>query len=1049
MFRHKFIICAGFVLLRILFFYNPAFCKSLEASDGTDLPFRVAAEIQWPLAFEPNRGQAGSAVDFIGHGKGHTLFLDAHGITLVLAGQPLTVRMGNSRARPVPQGMDPGPGTSNYFFGSDPARWQTRIPQYRQVRYANLYPGIDIVYYGSGEGLEFDFRVAAGADAGIVELQIEGAERLDMRPRGLNIFIGGRSILLKTPTVFQETALGRSHVQARYLRRGKNRFGIGLGSYNRAEPLVIDPILSYSTFFGGSGTDYLNAMALDAAGNIYLTGNTTSADFPNSGAYQSQPGGAFITKLNPSATAVIYSTYLGGLRDSPLNGGGGPTGNGIAVDRDGNAFVIGSARQGEWPLVNALQPVFGGGQYNAVIAKIDAGGSRLLFSTYLGGNGSVGNDVALDAEGNPIMIGNAQSGFPTTPGAFQTFPNGGGNGAFVAKLKASGDALIYSTYLGGSSGAGASAVAVDGEGNAFITGSVSNNGFPVTPGAFQTTLPPAPGILFPNVCYLSKLNTAGTALLYSTLLGGAGYNNCNAILVDDQGHAFVTGMTTASDFPVTPGAFQPMFRGRLYCTGGSNCVGRSPSSNAFITRLNPSGTALVYSTYLGGSGTYGGGDSATSLFVDAAGNAYVAGSSSSNDFPMKEAIQSIRNCTLCDTWTSPPDTFLAKLDPTGAQLLFSTYLGGSNSDVARAIQLDSTGNILVAGSTHGGSEAIPFNDFPVTRNALKPSMTGDDFADHPADAFLLRVLTSAPTDPTPAIESAVPQVADLAANLFSLTITGAGFTPLSTVLVNGNIQSSRFVSSTQMVASGLRIGGDSAIRWMVSIHNLLATGEIAGISNAVVVEAPLCTIPEPSIRLSLDPGFYIAEVRQQTKTPEGYWGMEVLASKGSLDGGLHFGGGLEQAGRTPAFGAFYVPSSRRVRVLLEAQPLPGGTNLSILVRLFDSQHRQIGPDRNGTTSVTLDQELEEGFYSITIQTEGGQAPPAAFLMSVLSDALAGGMDVGGFLHPGMGGFGAFYLSERQEVIVRTLGRQSYGSVGAPCLQLTLFDLARKPIASAP
>jgi hypothetical protein len=1045
MFRNHFSSIDALVLLMVFLGCGSAIPLSAATSNRADEPNR-AAIARWPLVFEPNRGQVDPAIDFIGRGKAQTVYLNSRGMSVTLAGCSFTIKMRNAQAKSIPQGMGPAGGTSNYFFGSDPARWYTGIPNYHQVHYRDLYPGIDIIYYAAPEGLEFDFRLATGADAKIIELQFEGAQKLRIEPQGLVIDADGRSILLKKPVVFQEAAAERQRVPARYVLRRENNVGIELGSYDRSKPLVIDPILSYSTYLGGSGTDMLGGMALDSDGNIYLTGNTASIDFPISNPYQSRLGGVFITKLNPAATAILYSTFLGAPRD-PNADGVGPAGFGIAVDRVGNAFVIGEARQGDLPLVNALQPVFGGGLYNAFIAKLDSTGSRLLFSTYLGGSGSVGNAVALDAEGNPIMIGNAGPGFPTTPGALESYP-GGGSGGFVAKLKNSGDALIYSTYLGSRAYAGASAVTVDRAGNAYVAGSVGNAGFPVTPGAFQTTIPPAPGFLFPNVCFVSKLNPTGSALVYSTLLGGGGYNNCNAIAVDAQGYAFITGMTSAADYPVTPGAFQTIFRGKIYCTGGSNCVGKSPTPNAFVTKLNPTGTALAYSTFLGGIGTVGGGDSAATIFVDAAGNAYIAGSSASNDFPMKEAIQPVRNCTSCGPWISLADAFLAKLDPDGARLLFSTYLGGSNSEFAKAIALDAGGNILVAGSTYGGYE-IPFNDFPVTRNAMKTVMAGEDFTALPADVFLLHFSLLPPTEPTPSIDSAIPQVADAAANLFSLVITGKNFTPLSTVYVNGNVQASRFVSNTQIVASGLRIGGDSAARWSVSVRNMLAVGEITGISNAMIVNAPLCAIPEPTLMINLDPGFYIAEVRTQAGTPEGYWGMEVLASSGTLDGGLHFGGGLEQAGSSPAFGAFYVPSRRRVRVQLEAQPLPDGANLSIMVRLFDSEHRQIGPDYRGAASVAFEQPLDQGFYSVTIETVGDQAPPAAFLMSVLADALAGGMDVGGFLHPGLGGFGAFYLSERQQVNIRTLGLPSYGVPGASCLQLTVYDLARRRIASLP
>jgi hypothetical protein len=1009
------------------------------------LSWLCSAQAQPPLVFEANRGQADRQTDFMGRARGYTVFLTSAGPFVALPGGALRIRLKGANAAAAPQGLDRAPGLSNYFPGSDPTSWRTNIPTYHRVVYRGVYPGIDIVYYAAPAGLEFDFRLAAGVEAKAVELAVEGAEQVNVGRQGVAIRAAGRRLLLGPPIAYQETSAGRRLVAARYVRRGKDRLGLEAGPYDRSKPLVIDPVLSYSTYLGGTSTESLAGMAQDAAGNIYLTGTTASLDFPLANAYQTVPGGVFITKLNPSGTSVIYSTYLGGPPSAPFSGDG-PVSNGIAVDAAGNAYVVGMARQGDLPLVNPVQPVFGGGLYNAFVAKLDSTGSRLLFSTYLGGSGSVGWAVALDADGNPVVVGAAGPGFPTTPGALQTAGAEGVGGGFVAKVNAAGTALIYSTYLGAGTGGRARAIAVDRAGNAYVAGGVSQASFPVTPGAFQTTVPPALNPLsFASACFVSKLNPAGTALVYSTLLGGHG-TDCVAIATDGDGNAFVTGLTGASDFPVTAGAFQPAFRGTLYCGGGSHCFGRSPSPNSFVTKLNPNGTALVYSTYLGGSGAEGGGDAGAAIALDAAGNAYVAGSSSSDDFPLQDAIQTVRNCLGCVSLSSPPDVFVAKLDPGGAHLLFSTYIGGSASDVASAIALDRAGNLLVAGSTNANSATGPRNDFPATRNALQPAARVGDVQQLPSDAFLLRISMPAPSGPVPAIDSATPLAIDVGRNVFSLAVNGSNFTPLSIVRGNGLDRPTEFVSSSRLIASGLPI--DGAGRVPVSVFNVLANGEIAGMSNPLMADAPACAIPEPALNLNLDPGFYIAEVRTPPGARQGYWGMEVLTSSGTLAGGLHFGGGLEELGGLPAFGAFYVPSSRSARVRLDAQPLYGAEFFSMTARLLNSGRDQVGPQHSGTASIEFEQALDQGFYIVEIRA-AADAPRATFQMSLLSDALAGGMDVGGFLASGLVGFGAFYLAERQPVSIRTLAAASYGAAGAPCLQLTLLNAGRNPVAAAP
>lgn len=541
------------------------FCAGMPAEARNAI-----GDLHRPVAFEPNHGQADARADFIGRARGYTVLLSSGALVFSLPRRAVSIKLSGAK-RAAAEGLDRLPGLSNYFFGSDPTAWRTNIPNYGKLRYRGVYRGIDIIFYGADRDLEFDFNLEPGAEPRNIELAIEGADRVSVERGGVAIEAAGERLLLRQPVIYQPEAQASSCgglkpaqgcATGRYVRRAGNRIGLAIGPYDRSKPLVIDPVLSYSSYLGGTGGESITGTAVDTAGNIYLTGTTSSTNFPLANPYQSTPGTAFVTKLNAAGTAIVYSTYLGAPLPLTLNSGG-VTSNAIAVDAAGNAYIVGQTEQNTLPIVNALQSVFGGGMLNAFVAKLDATGSRLLFSTYLGGRGSLAWSVDVAPDGNPIVVGNANADFPTTPGAFEQTGMGGG---FVAKLKSTGEALIYSTYLGGMTGAGARAVAVDAAGNAYVAGGTTRPGFPVTPGAFQTTMPPIPPLVIGGVCFVAKLNPSGSALVYSTLLGGgAAYNGCTAIALDSGGNAVVTGFTSASDFPVTPGAFQTVFRGRNYC----------------------------------------------------------------------------------------------------------------------------------------------------------------------------------------------------------------------------------------------------------------------------------------------------------------------------------------------------------------------------------------------------------------------------------------------------------------------------------------------------
>jgi hypothetical protein len=660
-----------------------------------------------PLHFEANRGQSASQVKFLSRGAGHALFLASTETVLVLRKldeeDPKTaqtvVRMTFSRAKPNAQvsGQDELPGKSNYFIGNDPRNWKTDVPTYAKVRYEDLYPGIDVVYYGNQRQLEYDFLVAPGADPNSIGLGFQGADKLEVDAQAdLVIHTAAGPVRMQKPFVYQDYGGSRHEISGGYALRNENEVGFELGAYDATRPLIIDPVLVYSSFLGGGAVDFGRGMAVDAAGNAYVAGYSSSANFPTTGgAFQTTYVGgsfdSFVAKLNPSGTGLVYSTYVGG---TGLDQAGG-----IAVDTMGNAYAIGATGSSNFPTTGgAFDTTYGGGFSDAFVVKLNAMGSALVYSSYLGGSGQdVLERIAVDAGGNAYVIGLTNSGnFPTTPGSFQITNAGGAYDGVVTKVNAAGSALVYSTYLGGSGQDQGANIAVDFAGNAFVTGYTDSGNFPTTVGAFQT-ISPAP----PNA-FVTKVNPAGTALVYSTYLGGSGADAGNGIAVDTGGNVYVVGVAGSGTFPSTPGAFQ------ITSSGGDD---------AFVTKLNALGSALVYSTYLGGSGT----DSGQLIAVDTTGNAYIAGRTNSPNFPTATPFQAANAGSF--------DAFVTKLNLLGNALVYSSYLGGGGTDESFGIALDSSPNpnVYVAGHTAS-------TNFPTTVGAFQTTFGGGS-----DDAFVVKI----------------------------------------------------------------------------------------------------------------------------------------------------------------------------------------------------------------------------------------------------------------------------------------------------------------------
>jgi Abnormal spindle-like microcephaly-assoc'd, ASPM-SPD-2-Hydin/Beta-propeller repeat len=720
-------------------------------------PFADPTEAALPLFFEVNRGQTDPSVKYLARGSGFTLFLTANGalFSFHLSQQRLSrlnsvdepmKRMGTNAnvlsvsfvgACPASQvvGAEELAAKSNYFVGNDPKNWHTNVPMYARVIYQALYPHIDAVFYGKQGHLEQDFLVAPGARVAAIRLAIGLSRRLTIDSQGgVRVRLEGGEVHLRKPIAYQDRDGRKRTVDIRYVLRANDEIGFHVGEYDTRKPLVIDPALSYSTYLGGQGAESGLAIAVDSSGDTYVTGYTSSVDFPTVGGTQAASGGAedvFVTKFSSTGTALVYSTYVGGI--------GNDVGGGLAIDSSGNAYVSGRTESPDFPTTPGAYDRICGTDGNcnstgdAFVLKLNATGSALLYSTYLGGSmdecGFAVCPITIDSAGNAYITGDTSSpDFPTTVGGFQTKCGtdgtcNSGSDAFVTKLDASGAALVYSTFLGGGHGDRGTGIAVDSSGNAYIAGQTISPDFPVTPGAFDTTCgtdgqcnPDAISTLGKPDGFVVKLNSSGSALLYSTYLGGSfgecAFRGCGVVL-DSLGNAYIVGETSSPDFPTTAGAFSTNFVAEV-CQGTSCVIG----DEAFVAKLNPSGSALVFSTLLGGSqGTRNTAASAAAL--DSSGNVYVTGGTTCPDFPTASPVQ--------DTLKGSIDAFVSKLNPTGSALIFSTFLGGTSTTEQNAddIAVDSSGNAYVTGSTDA-------TDFP-TSSPFQATLEG------PLDAFVAKL----------------------------------------------------------------------------------------------------------------------------------------------------------------------------------------------------------------------------------------------------------------------------------------------------------------------
>jgi uncharacterized protein (TIGR03437 family) len=689
------------------------------------LVFTAAAtaspKISLPVAFEPNLGQTDATVKYLARANSGTLWLTEEGAVLAVSKKSATsymkLRFEGANRSAAMEAEEPQQGISNYFVGNDPAQWRAKIPHFGRVRYREVWPGIDVVFYGNPEQLEYDFVLRPGADPSQIRISFDGARRVTKNSGGdLILELSGSEVRAHAPVIRQ----GAKTIGGHYVLRGKRGAGFAVDRYDRSAELVIDPILTYATYLGGDLGDQANGVALDEQGNMYVTGLTSSPNFPTKNALVStissqlnQSWHVFLVKINPSASgaaSLIFSTLYG----SP----GADQGNAVALDSSGNPVVVGltnSSGYGIIPQVNAFETPpqksescgnAGNMAYcpSAFVAKFNSSGSAMIYSSYLTGTAyDDATGVAVDASGNAWITGSTTSlDFPVRGQAFQTSLHGS-EGGFLSEVTSSGS-LVYSTYFNGQSTTGFNAVALNAAGNPYVAGYTTSAGLPTTPGAYQAQYPGMQAVIVAEIS-----PTAG--LLYCTYLGGSDQASAaQSIALDPSGNIYVAGGTSSSAFPVSSGALRGTY---------SDLLGEY-SGDGFVTKLNPSATGkaqLVYSTYFGGSYD----DTITAIVADSAGRVTITGQTDSIDLP---TTSNAFECCWAGYLTSSGISqygFVARIDTTqsgSAGLLYSTYLGGTLYTMMTALALDSTGNIVpVVGW-------VTSTDTPTTPSAVQTTFGG-------------------------------------------------------------------------------------------------------------------------------------------------------------------------------------------------------------------------------------------------------------------------------------------------------------------------------------
>ena len=838
-----------------------------------------------PLSFEPNQGQLDSTVQFLSRGSGYALFLTPGKVVLNLerqlpasAASVDTLRMSligaNPRANAVAQARQAG--VVNYFIGNDPKQWRSGIPTYGKVEYSQIYPGVDLVFYGNQRQLEYDFVIAPGADPGCIAWRIDGA-----RP---SVDAAGNSVMhaphgpatFRKPVVYQLDGDSKTRIEGWYAVAG-NELRFRLGSYDHSRALIVDPVLSYASYLAGTASDRIGlptgpgvaqvgvsqGLAVDAAGSIYVAGSTYSLDFPTKNPYESAPpakqfGGvtvtpgewpsAFVTKFSPDGSSLVYSTYLGGNYSDYIFA--------IAVDSSGSAYVTGETSSTSFPVTsgayqticdpapNNTGPSAGAASCNsanvsAFVTKLNPAGTGIVYSTFLGGYAyAYANSIAVDSAGRAYIAGNEQEYcstqyayqgcFPTTGGAVIGGNSTGGGSpqyAFVAAFDPTGSKLLYSTMFGDMNGFActhgcgstwATGVAVDANGYFYLVGETQAGKLPTTAGVYQPTGAPLDtngAYVLAGRGFIAKFNpvtsAAGATLAYATYLGGQTANTSDyisGIAIDSASDAYVVGYTNSTDFPVTSGAY-----GTVCAPNGGTCAA------AHVTKLNPSGTAILWSTYVGGSKS----DGSDALYftgpiqLDGKGNVYIMGQAGST-FPLINPVEPAVS-------GGAMEVLVAELDSAGANLLFSTRIGsgGLQTSYPAGLAVDSAGDIYLAGNTIGPGLLTTPGAFQTTASSSACCYHG----------FVAKIAaTSAPQitvtgNSSAVFNAATLQTGGIAPNEF-ITLKGTGLGPAT--------GSSGL--TTQLAGSSVSIGGTAAYLTYAQDGqvNVLVPFGVSGLQNTTI-----------------------------------------------------------------------------------------------------------------------------------------------------------------------------------------------------------------------
>lgn len=729
-----------------------------------------------PLAFEPNRGQFSPEVRFVARPGSHTVLFTPSELIFRLGAAAARLRFNGSNGLGTLEPEGPPAGRASYLRGRDPKRWVRDVPLYARLRCRDLYPGIDAVFYHDGSRLEYDLILQPGADLSRIQLEFEGVIAARLEPTGALVAeTRAGTITHHAPVAYQESGGRRRRVPVRYVWRGPNLAAFELAGYDRGRELVIDPVVSFSTFLGGSGLDEARAIGVDAQGNVYVAGTTQSEDLPVTGSIPGVrlpaqlPGDVFVAKLTPDGAGLVYATILGGARNDVATA--------LAVDSAGNVFVGGYTESFDFPTTagafrtmapgNGIEP-------DGFLLKLNSQGSGLVYSTYLGGNATDRiTAIGIDREGSVYAAGTTQSGaFPAVRGSFRSTPCPGfGLDGFVTKLNAAGSALVYSTFLCGSAHDEVLSLAVDAQGNAIVAGYTFSSDFPVTAGALLRQLSGG------SDGFLTKLSPDGASVLFSTYLGGTAADVASAVTVDAAGRMYVAGYTRSTDLAVTGAPLQ------------AGHADKGLYEDGFVMEFGSSGAEFLYGSYLGGSQN----DRIQGIAVDGAGAVYLTGATSSPDFPTAGS--------LCQTgFGGRRDAFLVRLDLARSAVGASLFLGGRADDEGKAVAAGAGGIAWVAGQT--GSE-----NFPTTQGAFRTSYRRGYGGG--TDAFVARIDTQASAQPPCVALGGVVNAASFLPGPVApgeiISIFGAGLGPEAPVLgrLEGGSRVATELEGTRVLFDGI------------------------------------------------------------------------------------------------------------------------------------------------------------------------------------------------------------------------------------------------------